>query len=219
MIHHVWERAVLALSTDAVAVATDDLRVARVVESFGGRAILTPSSCASGGDRVAAAMKVLMSEGERIDVIVNVQGDEPLLEPEAVLQVSSLVSPIAEGGLAPMATLARDLEQEEAEISSVVKVVCDLKGYALYFSRSPIGFDRGSEDRVLARAHVGLYAYTPSFLERLANLRPTPLEMAEQLEQLRILEHGLPIAVGHTGWRAISVDTPEDLERVRALAC
>ncbi len=164
MIRHVWERACAALSPERVAVAVDDERVLRSVESFGGRAISTSPQCQSGMDRVAEACRHLVSSGAEVEVVVNIQGDEPFLDPRAVRDLLELVSPVATGGQAPMATLARDLEEGEAEDPSVVKVVCDLAGHALYFSRAPLGAGRDERRHFVARAHVGLYAYTRPLL-------------------------------------------------------
>lgn len=204
MIRHVYERAAEAKGVLEVVVATDDARIAEVVGAFGGRALLTSPACPSGTDRVAEAARSLAAEGLDFEAVVNVQGDEPFLDPGAIGEVAGLLAATKTDGRAPMATLARALEAGEAERPSVVKVACDLEGYALFFSRAPIGQNL---------AHVGLYAYTRERLEQIAALPVTPLEAAERLEQLRVLEHGLPIAVGRTGWRSAGIDTPEDLLR------
>jgi 3-deoxy-manno-octulosonate cytidylyltransferase (CMP-KDO synthetase) len=217
MIRHVYERACEALPEDRVVVATDDARIVATVEAFGGRAVMTSEGCESGTDRVAEATWRLVEAGVEIDAVVNVQGDEPFLAPEAIGELLDHLAHDTGRGRAPMATLARDLEPGESDDPSVVKVVCDREGYALYFSRAPLGRDRDDPTASAARAHVGLYAYTRPFLKRLAALPRTPLERTERLEQLRALEHRLPIAVGHTRWRALGVDTPEDLERARAM--
>ena len=193
-----------------MVVATDHEEIADAAKRAGVRALMTSESHRCGTDRVAEAAARLQGEGAAIDVVVNLQGDEPFAPPRAIEQVAALV-----GADAPMATLARPLEAGELEDPSVVKVAVDRAGRALYFSRAPIGARREGRGAA-ALAHVGLYAYTPEFLARFAALEPTPLEQAERLEQLRALEHGHPIAVGVTRWRAEGIDTPEDLERARA---
>jgi 3-deoxy-manno-octulosonate cytidylyltransferase (CMP-KDO synthetase) len=141
------------------------------------------------------------------------QGDEPLIEPAAI---EALVHAMSEGG-SEMATMARPLDAGEWERPEVVKVVTDRNGNALYFSRAPIPARRDPGPSPLARAHVGMYAYTPAFLERFAALEPGRLEKEERLEQLRALEHGYRIRVVETTYRGFGVDTPQDLERARAL--
>jgi 3-deoxy-manno-octulosonate cytidylyltransferase (CMP-KDO synthetase) len=148
----------------------------------------------------------------RPDIVVNLQGDEPLVEPEAV---EVLVRAMQETGAA-MATLARPLEPGELERAQVVKVVTDLAGDALYFSRAAIPYRRAGGESALARAHVGIYAFTAELLERFAALPAGRLEREESLEQLRALEHGLKIRVVETSYRGFGVDTPEDLARARA---
>jgi 3-deoxy-manno-octulosonate cytidylyltransferase (CMP-KDO synthetase) len=215
MIQRVWEQAMKATSLDAVAVATDDLRIKRVVESFGGVAVMTPVSCASGTDRIAIAVRRL--KGARPSVVVNVQGDEPLLPPAMINQVAGLIKKSG----APMATLCRPLAGRAEYLSpNAVKVVTDKAGRALYFSRSPIPMRRdggGPPSGSQVGLHVGLYAYKADFLQKLAGLKPTFLEQSEKLEQLRVLEHGFSIAVGRTRLASLAIDTPEDAARVRRL--
>ncbi|ABS28497.1 3-deoxy-manno-octulosonate cytidylyltransferase [Anaeromyxobacter sp. Fw109-5] len=208
LIAHVVDRARRARGVDAVAVATDDARIAAAAEAAGAAAILTgPAS--TGTDRVAEAARKLMPSP---DVVVNLQGDEPLIEPEAI---ETLVRAM-EGGV-EMATLARPLEPEELERTQVVKVVTDRHGDALYFSRAPIPHRRAGGVSALARAHVGIYAFTAAFLQEFAALPPGRLEAEESLEQLRALEHGHRIRVADTAYRGFGIDTPEDLDRARAL--
>ncbi len=208
VVAHVVERARQARGVDAVAVATDDERIARAAERAGAAAILT-GAAATGTDRVAEAARKLAPAA---DVVVNLQGDEPLIEPEAV---ETLLGAMAGG--AEMGTLARPLEPGELERSQVVKVVTDLAGYALYFSRAPIPHRRAGGTSLLARAHVGIYAFTAAFLQRFASLAPGRLEVEESLEQLRALEHGHRVRVADTTYRGFGIDTPEDLERARGL--
>ena len=223
MIQRVWERARQARGVDAVYVATDDARIATVVRSFGGEAILTPKSCPSGTDRIAAALKKLgRVPGDAI--VVNMQGDEPLLPPAMVAQ---LVSVLKKSG-APMATLARPLAPGDYTNPNAVKVLWDARGLALYFSRAAIPYHRDrpgqdpsgkvpSGDSLRLGLHVGLYAYRCAFLKRLAAVRPCALEKAEKLEQLRVLDLGERVAVGFTRLHSAAVDTPDDARRVRAL--
>jgi 3-deoxy-manno-octulosonate cytidylyltransferase (CMP-KDO synthetase) len=208
VVAHVVERARRARGVDVVAVATDDPRIARAADAAGAVAILT-GAAATGTDRVAEAARKLEPAP---DVVVNLQGDEPLIEPEAIETLVKVMRPGAE-----MATLARPLEAGEAERPLVVKVVTDLAGNALYFSRAPIPHRRAGGPSALARAHVGIYAFSGAFLQEFASLPPGQLEVEESLEQLRALEHGHRIQVADTAYRGFGIDTPEDLERARGL--
>jgi 3-deoxy-manno-octulosonate cytidylyltransferase (CMP-KDO synthetase) len=205
----VVERARRARGVDVVAVATDDPRIAAAAERAGAVAIMT-GPAATGTDRVAEAARKLHPAPE---IVVNLQGDEPLIEPEAI---EALLAAMAGSG-AEMGTLARPLEPGEAERPQVVKVVTDLTGHALYFSRALIPHRREGGVSPLCRAHVGIYAFTAAFLERFARLAPGRLEAEEALEQLRALENGVRIRVADTAYRGFGIDTPEDLERARAL--
>jgi 3-deoxy-manno-octulosonate cytidylyltransferase (CMP-KDO synthetase) len=223
MIQHVHERTRRARRPERVLVATDDERIARVVRGFGGEAVLTSPDHATGTDRLAEA-----AAHTDASIVVNVQGDEPMLDPAGI---DAAVDALLADPELPMATLAVPLlDLEEMLDPSVVKVVSDARGQALYFSRSPIPHARlaAASDlraaaaeavaRGLARKHVGLYAYRRDALMRVASLAPSPLERAEGLEQLRALEHGIRIrVVEREGTRGVAVDTPQDLERVRAL--
>lgn len=213
LIERVYERVREARSPDRVLVATDDERIAGVVRGFGGEAVMTSTHHPTGTDRLAEAVK-----GTAAALVVNVQGDEPLLDPAGI---DAAVRALQEDPALPMATLSLPLAgPEELQNPSVVKVVTDAAGNALYFSRSPIPHVRGGDafSRGLARKHVGLYAYRREALERFAALPPCPLEEAEGLEQLRALHYGMRIRVVRMGGESPpAVDTPEDLERVRAL--
>jgi 3-deoxy-manno-octulosonate cytidylyltransferase (CMP-KDO synthetase) len=223
MIERVHERARAARQLDRVIVATDDERIASVVRGFGGEAVLTSPEHATGTDRLAEAVRDLDAE-----IVINVQGDEPLLDPAGIDAVAEAL--VADPTL-EMATLSVPLSSaDEMLLTSVVKVVTDERGDALYFSRSPIPHVRqgaGSDaraaaaaavERGLARKHVGLYGYRREALLRFAALPPSPLEEAEGLEQLRALAHGMRIrVVARDGDSGVAVDTAEDLERVRAL--
>jgi 3-deoxy-manno-octulosonate cytidylyltransferase (CMP-KDO synthetase) len=209
MIQHVYERARRASGIERVLIATDDERIRAAVERFGGDVVMTSRHHPTGTDRIAEVARSLEA-----DVIVNVQGDLPLLDPA---MVDAAAAPLrAEAGL-PMATLKTPIHgREELANPNVVKVVTDRDGYALYFSRTPVPHHRdGAGDGVLAYRHIGLYVYRRDFLLSFAKLAPTPLEQAERLEQLRALEWGFRIRVTEVPEAAVEVDTPADLERVR----
>jgi 3-deoxy-manno-octulosonate cytidylyltransferase (CMP-KDO synthetase) len=213
MIEHVYRRAAASPAVDAVNVATDDERVRQAVEAFGGHAWMTRADHRSGSDRLAEVAAAL-----DCDLIVNVQGDEPLLAPE---MISEAVAPLAADRSIPMGTLCRRLD-DPADFSNpnVVKVVVDRSGFALYFSRSPIPFTRDAAPATApsrAFKHIGLYVYQRAFLLAFAGLEQTPLEQAEALEQLRALEHGYRIRAVETRHDSVGVDTPADLDRVRRL--
>jgi 3-deoxy-manno-octulosonate cytidylyltransferase (CMP-KDO synthetase) len=208
VIAHVVERALRARGADVVAVATDDERIAEAARQAGAQVVIT-GPAATGTDRVAQAARAL---SPRPDVVVNLQGDEPMLEPQAV---EAVIRAVLEG--AEIATLARPLDPEEWVGTQAVKVVTDARGDALYFSRAPIPHRRGGGMPALARAHVGIYGFTADALERFAALPAGRLEQEEALEQLRALEQGLRIRVVDTNYAGFGVDTPEDLERARAL--
>ena len=209
LVARVVERARRANGVDVVVVATDDERIAGAARAAGADVVLT-GPAETGTDRVAMAARGMVP---RPTVVVNLQGDEPLIEPEAI---ETLVAAMESSG-AEMGTLARPLEDGELERTQVVKVVTDLQGNALYFSRAPIPHRRAGGRSPRARAHVGIYAFTTPCLHRFAALPPTPLEQEEALEQLRALEHGIRIRVADTAYRGFGIDTPEDLARARAL--
>jgi 3-deoxy-manno-octulosonate cytidylyltransferase (CMP-KDO synthetase) len=209
LVVRVVERACQANGIDIVVVATDDGRIAEAARRAGAEVVLT-GPAETGTDRVAMAARSMLP---RPSMVVNLQGDEPLIEPAAI---EALVHAMDEGG-PEMATMARPLVAGEWERPEVVKVVTDLSGSALYFSRAPIPARREPGPSPQARAHVGMYAYTAAFLERFAALEPGRLEREERLEQLRALEHGFRIRVVDTTYSGFGVDTQEDLERARAL--
>jgi len=232
MIEHVYRRVASARGLARIVVLTDDERIARAVAAFGGEVELTPAACASGTDRIAHAARRWPGTA----AVVNVQGDEPLIDPEAVSAVAEHLAAHPED---PMVTLAAplDLDPETPEITelaelanpNVVKVVVGLDGRALYFSRSAIPYVRHAAGAPAAAAegigagaapplrHLGIYGYQRAALLRLADLPPSPLERTEGLEQLRALEHGMSIRVLLTGAGLPGVDTREDLERVERL--
>jgi len=217
MIQWVYERSALCESVDRVIVATDDDRIARAVESFGGDVVLTRSDHPTGTDRLAEVAAGLDDE-----LIVNVQGDEPLIDP---MMIEAAVAPLLADDSIPMGTLKTPLTcMDEFENPNVVKVVTDQQGFALYFSRAPIPHPRDFNHELelrwpeLATAkHIGLYVYRRDFLLKYPHLQATPLETQECLEQLRALEHGYRIRVAETNLVGQGVDTPEDLERVKVL--
>jgi len=214
MVQRVYERALLARGLASVCVATDDERIVRVVESFGGRAIMTSSDHPTGTDRLEEATR-----GMDAEIVVNLQGDQPFLDP---VMIEEAVQPLLDDSDLPMATLMHPIHRpEDLQDPSVVKVVVDLAGNALYFSRSLIPFPRQAVSHSVCE-HVGLYVYRRDFLQKLAQLSPTPLEQIESLEQLRVLEHGFRLRViktmcsDHT-FSGFSVDTEQDLVRAEAM--
>ena len=211
LVQHVYERACLAKCATTVVVATDDPRIVAAVESFGGRVMMTRRDHPSGTDRVAEVAARLDA-----DLLINLQGDEPLVDPSSL---DLLADQLENNSAADMATLAVPLRSfEQWQNPNCVKVVCDAKGRALYFSRSPIPFVRDGKPDFAAQPprflqHLGLYAYRRPFLQQLSQLPPAPLEQLEKLEQLRVLAHGRAIQVGIVGQAGIGVDTYEDYER------
>lgn len=218
MIQWVYERAKKAKLTNDVIAATDDKRVFDAVRYFGGKAVMTSHEHRTGTDRIAEA-----ADGLNVDIIVNVQGDEPLIEPE---MIDAAIRPLANDSEIVAATLKTKIKDEkELNNPNVVKVVTDKNDFALYFSRLPIPYVREQENppRPLEKGglghfkHIGLYVYRKDFLLKFARMKPTPLEEAEKLEQLRVLENGYKIKVVETKHDSIGVDTEEDLEKVRKI--
>ena len=210
MIEHVYRRAAEAALISRVIVATDDRRILDAVHRFGGDAVMTGASHQSGTDRLAEVAATL-----DCDLVVNVQGDEPLLAPETI---DAAVAPFAADASLQMSTLRRRItDPAELQNPNVTKVVVDRDGFAMYFSRAAIPFTRPGQPAATAWAHIGLYVYRRACLLRVAALPQTAMERAEALEQLRALEHGIRILAIETTHDTIGVDTREDLERVRAL--
>ena len=210
LIQHVYEQAVRVPKVAEVLVATDDARIHESVEQFGGRSTMVTTPCRTGTDRVAEAIRQLPCE-----IVVNLQADEILLSPDLLLD---LIDPFLAGD-AEMGTLRRRLTcQEEFAQSSVVKVVTDRQGRALYFSRAPIPHvrDHVRDHPLFASVHLGVYIFRRHTLNRFASLPSGELEEAEKLEQLRALEHGIPIHVWETSHASLRIDTQEDLERANA---
>jgi 3-deoxy-manno-octulosonate cytidylyltransferase (CMP-KDO synthetase) len=213
LIERVWRRARRAKSLSRVIVATDDRRIARAVNAFGGEAVMTPATCASGTDRLAWVAKKLAC-----DIVVNIQGDEPFILPATI---DRLCAPLTKERKLMMSTLSAPLPLDDFCNPNAVKVVCDADGNALYFSRAPIPHPRDSVAKISGRnfrLHLGLYAYRRDFLLRYTAWAQTPLEKIEKLEQLRALEHGVKIRVVSVTRATLSVDTPEDLKRAREIA-
>jgi 3-deoxy-manno-octulosonate cytidylyltransferase (CMP-KDO synthetase) len=210
IVQWVYEAATSCNDFDEVVVATESDEIAAAVREFGGVVELTRDDHRTGSDRVAEVAE----RHEDADVVVNVQGDQPFATPE---MLSALVGPYVSGELPAMTTLACPLtERADWEDPNVVKVVCDRRGYALYFSRSPIPhLDEGQT--VDGRHHLGVYAFMRETVLRFPSLEETPLERRERLEQLRALEHGIPIRVCETDRAVLEVNTPEDLERAQEL--
>ena len=213
MVQHVYERAGRSRSLDRLTVATDDERIYRRVTQFGGEALKTSPLHSSGTDRVAEAAKILGAEGA--DLIVNIQGDQPLFEPG---MVDEIVRPFREDPKINMGALMYPIQtREELANSSVVKVVVDKQGFALYFSRSPMPYVIASSSIPRYFKHIGPYAYRLGFLLGFTRMEPGELERAESLEQLRALENGYRIKMIETRYDSQEVDTPEDLEKVRTV--
>ncbi|MEW5767696.1 MAG: 3-deoxy-manno-octulosonate cytidylyltransferase [bacterium] len=209
MIQHVYKRARQAKEMERVIIATDDERIYRAVASFGGEVVMTSPYHASGTDRVAEVAESLPA-----DMVVNIQGDEPLIKPE---MIDEAVRPMKDNPRLEITTLKKEITWEsEGHNPNVVKVVTNEAGFALYFSRSLIPYPRKREG-VRFYKHIGLYVYRRDILLGLSRLSPSPLEEAEGLEQLRALENGIPIKVVRTEHDSWGVDTKEDLERVKNL--
>lgn len=214
MIEHVYRRCLRSRLLSAVVVATDDARIRRCVEGFGGTAVMTSRRHRSGSDRIAEVLRRPEIARSGYRVVINVQGDEPLVSPAAIDQLARAM--IADPRLAMATLAARFRDRRELADPNTVKIAVDGGGNALYFSRSVIPFRRGADGFDLRdyRKHVGMYAYRAGFLQRFTTWPPGRLEGAEQLEQLRALEHGARIKVVDTRHHSPAVDTPADLRRV-----
>jgi len=214
MIQRVYLRCRASDVLEEVCVATDDRRIAESVEAVGGRAIMTSPDHVSGTDRLAEAVATISA-----DLVVNIQGDQPFIDPKMIREA---VTPLLEDAALDMGTLMHRITREEdLHDPAVVKVVTDRLGFALYFSRSTIPYPRNPPAGAWYE-HVGLYVYRREFLLRLAELPPTPLELAESLEQLRVLEHGHRMRVVQTrcldnAFCGLSIDTPADLARAEVM--
>jgi 3-deoxy-manno-octulosonate cytidylyltransferase (CMP-KDO synthetase) len=208
MIQWVFERALASRIADGVLIATPDREIIEACRRFGAEAILTREDHPSGTDRLAE-----VSESVRAEVYVNVQGDEPLINPDSI---RACAEPLLGDNNVPMGSVYGECAPEEHDNPAVVKVVTDWEGYALYFSRFAIPFPRN--DRVLpVKKHVGIYAYRQDVLQAFARWSPSPLEQTESLEQLRFLEHGVRIKMSLGAGSELAVDTPEQAEEVRRI--
>lgn len=209
ILQHVYERSVMARYLTDVVIATDDDQIYEAARGFGARVRMTRSDHLSGTDRVAE-----VASADTASIVVNIQGDEPMIDPGAI---DAATLALLDDEDAPMATLKKRIEtDEEMANPNVVKVVCDLRGNAIYFSRCTIPYNRGGVDAAYWK-HIGLYVYRRDFLLGYSAMPVGPLEQAERLEQLRALENGYRIRVMETDYDSIGVDTPEDLEHVTKL--
>ena len=223
MIQYVYEGVCQSKLIDEVIVATDDQRIMEAVKSFGGKAVMTSPTHFTGTDRVAEVAKKLKSE-----IIVNVQGDEPLIKGDII---DKAIRPLLTDDTLQLSTLMTRIEEVRDWLNPhIVKVVADQKNFALYFSRSPIPFPRDLQigrlesnpfgtNRPLPKRvfkHIGVYVFRRKFLLQFSKMKPTPLEKLEKLEQLRALENGHPIKVTPVDYEPLCVDTPEDIQKVEA---
>ena len=210
MIQWVWEAAKKAKILDEVIVACDDKRIEEAVKSFGGKAVFTSKEHTCGTDRICEVVNPL-----EVKVIVNIQADEPLLDP---VMIENVARPLLDNPALNMATLMKRIDgPQEASDPNVVKVLTDKNGLALYFSRLAIPYQQDKSVRAVYYKHIGLYAYTKDFLFIFKNLPESYLEKMEKLEQLRVLEAGFKIKVIETKVSTIGVDTPEDLEKAKKI--
>ena len=211
MIQYVYENARRARTLDSVVVATDDARICDAVRRFGGAVVMTKAEHTCGTERVAE-----VAANSDATIVVNVQGDEPLLDPK---MIDECVNALRENDGVGLSTVIKKVGEDAYYNAAVVKVVLDMRGRALYFSRSLIPYHRNRTDDCAVFEHIGLYAYTKDCLMKLSQLPPTPLEKIEGLEQLRALENGFAIQTVETSCTGelVSVDTPEDLDRVRQI--
>ena len=212
MLQHVWERTCQARYLTDVVIATDDERIRAAAEQFRARVVMTRADHPSGTDRVAEA-----ASASQAQIIVNVQGDEPMIDPAAIdAAILGLLDD--DMGQVPMGTIKKRIERAADILDpNVVKVVTDAQGNALYFSRSPIPYAREAEENPACFKHIGLYVYRRDFLLSYPDLPVGPLERAERLEQLRALENGFKIRVVETEYESLGVDTPEDWKQVAEL--
>ncbi|MEP7170089.1 MAG: 3-deoxy-manno-octulosonate cytidylyltransferase [Bacteroidota bacterium] len=210
MIERVYRQALKSKRLDHIIVATDDVKIKKHVESFEGNVVMTSPDHQSGTDRCA---EIINKEKEKWDVVINIQGDEPFIDPE---QIDLLISCFEDEQI-QIATLIKKISnQEDIKNPNIVKVVKDIKNQALYFSRSEIPFNK-NKDGDYYFSHIGIYGYRPDVLEKISEFNQTRLEKMESLEQLRWLENGYSIKIAISDHENISIDTPEDLEKIKAL--
>ncbi len=207
MIRRVFEQASKSKLLSRVVVATDDERIFNHLKEINADVVMTSSNHLNGTERIAEALDKITDS--QYDVVVNIQGDEPFIEPE---QIDEAVRVLIDHPDAEIGTLKYKAKKGEADNANRVKVVTDLKGKALYFSRSVIPFDRDSAKDIQYYFHVGLYSFRVPVLKKIVCLKPTPLETTEKLEQLRWLENGFSIYVSETKYESCSIDVPEDVD-------
>lgn len=220
MICRVYDQCLKSASLTDVWVATDDQRIYDEITENGGKALLSATKHITGTERCFESYEILKNRGENFDVLVNIQGDEPFINPR---QIDLLTAALGEGEDSIATLIYKITNDDDLWDENVVKVVCSLADRALYFSRSPLPFVKNTEKGLWAQQvnlykHVGIYAFKTTAIPDLKQLKPTPLEKAENLEQLRWLEYGFSIKTAVTVYETISVDTPEDLERARKQA-
>ena len=215
VVQHVWENAKKAKTLDDLVVACDDERIMKVVESFGGKAVYTSPDQPSGTDRLAEVVNPM-----DVKIVVNIQGDEPLVKP---IMIDNLVMSLDDEKVAQMATMIKKIDDDsDLTNSNVVKIIFDKSGYAIYFSRYAIPYNRTNaadkdKKKPVYYKHIGMYAFTKDFLFTFRNLPKSALENAEKLEQLRVLEYGYKIKVVETKFDTVGVDTHDDLIKVKEI--
>jgi 3-deoxy-manno-octulosonate cytidylyltransferase (CMP-KDO synthetase) len=219
MICRVYEQASAASSLSEVWVATDDQRIYNHVADFGGKVMMTSTSHRTGTERCMETVNMLEKDGKHFDVVINIQGDEPFIDPLQIDKVAGcFIRPEVD-----IATLMKEIGSNDELFSpNIIKVVADHNGKAIYFSRSPIPYLRGKDESEWTNVHkyfkhIGIYAFRTEILKKVTKLTPTPLETAESLEQLRWIENGYAIHIEETQSESHSVDTPEDLDKIKAL--
>lgn len=211
LIQWVWEQAGRVKMLDDLIVATDDRRILETVKKIGGKALMTSRKCKSGTERCAEVAKKLTA-----DLVVYIQGDEPLVSPQTITKVIKVA--VKEKGTFLTTAAVKIRDRDEFTDENMVKIVCDYKGYALYFSRAPIPYPQGGViEQYFAYKHVGIFVYPKSYLLKFVNLRQGTLEKVENLEQVRILEHGFKIKIVPVKEDSHSVETPVDLQIVERM--
>lgn len=214
MIRRVYEQAKKSKELSAVVIATDDERIMEHVLQFTDNVMMTSVNHNNGTERVMEVVDTLSNKNENYDIVVNIQGDEPLISPNAIDEVISILT---ENANADIATLINQSEISDIDDVNNIKVVIDNKGKALYFSRSPIPYYRSTGMRKTYNKHIGIYAFKIDVLKNIVLLEKTPLEIAESLEQLRWIENGYAVYVKYTDYKSIGVDVPEDIKKITKL--
>ncbi|MDO9693944.1 MAG: 3-deoxy-manno-octulosonate cytidylyltransferase [Candidatus Latescibacteria bacterium] len=216
MIWHVYQSCLKAKSIDQLLVATDDRRIYDCVAAFGGLAVMTSKKHRSGTDRIAEALEKFEVRSSRFEIIVNIQGDEPLIDPGAIDLLARAMAGRSKPEMATLVGIFKD--KKDLSSPNTAKVVADGRGYAMYFSRSVIPGSRGISFRLSNYLkHIGIYAYRRDILFKLISWPQSALEKVEKLEQLRALEHGVKIKMIKTGYHPLAVDTPADLSRINKI--